>query len=214
MRTDCLQPGEAVALVGGGGHARVVLALVESLAGYVAGVVSPDPDSNCLGLRWLGSDKSFQAKQASRKLAVVIALGDVQRRRQLAVDYRRAGFRIPTVLHPAALVAWDVQVGRGVQVFAGAVVQPGAVLRDDVLVNTGAIVEHDVVVGTGTHIAPGAIVLGGASIGYRSFVGAGAVVLPTLTVGALVTVGAGSVVTKPVARGVTILGNPARTARG
>ena len=49
------------------------------------------------------------------------------------------------------------------------------------------------------------------SIGRDVWIGGGAVILPGVTIGDEAIVGAGSVVTRDVARGATVVGNPART---
>lgn len=47
-------------------------------------------------------------------------------------------------------------------------------------------------------------------IGRNVWVGGGAIILPGVTIGDNATIGAGSVVTKDIARGQTVVGNPAR----
>lgn len=99
---------------------------------------------------------------------------------------------------------------RGVQRMHNVVINPGARIGDNVILNTGCIVEHDAVIGNHCHIAPGAIVLGGVQIGSLVHVGAGAVVLPGLTIGDGAVIGAGAVVIRDVPAGATVVGNPGR----
>ena len=85
---------------------------------------------------------------------------------------------------------------------AGAIIQPGARIGCNVLVNTRAVVEHDCMVGDHAHIAPGAFLLRchcrsaktpmsararsfcvGVNVGAGSVVAAGAVVARTVEPG-------------------------------
>jgi maltose O-acetyltransferase len=50
------------------------------------------------------------------------------------------------------------------------------------------------------------------NIGQDVWIGGGAIVLPGITIGDGAVIGAGSVVTRNVPAGVTVMGNPARTA--
>ena len=85
---------------------------------------------------------------------------------------------------------------------AGAIIQPGARIGRNVLVNTRAVVEHDCQIGDHCHIAPGAVLCGGVSVGEGAHVGAGAIVLGGVKLGAGSVVAAGAVVAKDVEAGV------------
>lgn len=123
------------------------------------------------------------------------------------------GLAIATAVHPAAFVAADARLGRGVQVMANAAVGSRTVLDEAVLVNTSASVDHECVLGAGAHIGPGAVLAGCVRVGELAFVGAGATLLPRITIGRASIVGAGAVVTRDVPDGVVAYGNPARVMR-
>lgn len=58
-------------------------------------------------------------------------------------------------MHSAAWVDPDAKLGTGTVVFAGAVIRPGSVVGEHVIVNTSASVDHDCVVKDFVHIVPG-----------------------------------------------------------
>jgi hypothetical protein len=128
-----------VVVIGGGGHARVLLDALSSMGVRVAGVVAP---SIAPGLRApLLGDDSWLLEQDAGKVLLVNALGSTSNTAARAAvfdRFRSAGFRFATVVHRAAIVAADATLGEGAQVMAGAIVQPGVVLAENVLVNTGA----------------------------------------------------------------------------
>lgn len=102
---------------------------------------------------------------------VVIGVGDIDVRRSL-FDRYDAWFPI---IDPTAIVRGDI--GKAVQIMAGAVIQPNALIGDNTLVNTGARIDHDCIVGQHCHIAPGAVLCGGVRIGDGSFIGAGSIIV-------------------------------------
>lgn len=205
---------EPFVILGGGGHARVVLDVLRCLKHAVAGVVVPDavPGTMWHGVPVLGADPWLETPPA-RAHRFAVGIGHVPGRSTLrqAVYARLValGLRVPPLVHPAAVVAASATLGAGGQIMAGAVVQPGADIGENALINTGARVDHDCRVGRGAHVAPGAILCGDVRVGDGAFIGAGAVLLPGVSVGDSAEVAAGAVVRHDVpARRRYIPGHP------
>lgn len=197
--------GQAVAVLGGGGHAKVVISTLRS-AGYdVWGVLDDDPEKlgeSLLGVEVVGRIDALRGRPA------VIGVGSNAARRAIAA--RLPGQAWVCAVHSTAEVDTSVRLGPGTIVFAGVVVQPDTVIGAHVIVNTGATVDHDCVLGDFVHIAPGCHVAGGVQIGEGAFLGIGSAVIPGIRIGAWATVGAGAVVVEDVPDGVTVVGVPAR----
>lgn len=201
---------------GGGGHARVVLDALVAQGSSVRGILERDPSrwgTQVLGVPVLGDDGWPDEHLRPDDVTVVVAVvgfGRAERRRALLEDWRRRGYALTTVLHPAAVLSPFAEVRDGTQVLANAVVNAGALIGRDVIVNTGAVVEHDGVVEEGAHVAPGAVLAGGASVGRWAQIGIHATILPGCRVGEGAVVGAGAVVTRDVAPRSVVVGVPAR----
>jgi UDP-perosamine 4-acetyltransferase len=207
---------ETVWVIGGGGHAKVVIATLRAAGEFaIAGVLDDDP--RCQGTRILGveivADMSLETLPRRGVERAVIAIGANRTRARVA---ERCAGRVAwaTAVHPRACVAPEVSLGEGTVVFAGAIVQPDTIIGRHAILNTECSVDHDSHVGDFAHVAPGARLAGGVRVGAGSLVGLGAVVLPGQQVGAWATVGAGSVVTSGIPDGAVVMGVPARPSRG
>ena len=203
-----------VILIGGGGHARVILEVLTITGCDVLGFVDRDPSAVLAGnVDRLGAEDAVMG-YASRDVSLANGIGSVGKpgsRCNWFEVFRKEGYRFSSVIHPAATVSGSVSLGEGVQVMAGAMIQVAAILEDNVLVNTGAVVDHGCRIGSHVHIAPGAVLCGDVSIGERTHVGAGATIIQGVRVGEDCVIGAGSVVVSDVASGETVMGVPARS---
>jgi sugar O-acyltransferase (sialic acid O-acetyltransferase NeuD family) len=202
-------------LVGAGGHARVLLDALELSGAKVIGLVDADASlagGNVMGYPVLGDDGAL-AQYSPGSVSLVNAIGSVdsmQGRKAVYEKLRRAGHIFASVLHPSATLSRHARLAAGVQVMAGAVVQSGASLGEDTIVNTGATVDHDCRVGAHVHIAPGVTLSGDVHIGDETHVGAGATVIQGARIGARCMIAAGAVVTGGVRDGASVKGLPAR----
>jgi sugar O-acyltransferase (sialic acid O-acetyltransferase NeuD family) len=202
-----------VILVGGGGHAGVVLDACRAAGIVVVGVVDDDPDCQLAkaadGVAWLGRPGGFVPPDGA---GLLLTLGDLGVRRRLLATID-PGLVAPAVVHPAAAVGSGVVLGDGVVVLAGAVINRDARIGAHGIVNTGSIVEHDCVVGENCHLAPGSVLGGQVTVGNDTLVGIRAGVRPGVRIGRGCTVGVGAAVVGDVADGLTVVGVPARAIR-
>ncbi|MGL4611619.1 MAG: acetyltransferase [Trueperaceae bacterium] len=208
-------PTKPVLLLGAGGHASVLLDALQQSGADIAGITDPNEKlwgQQVMGVDVLGGDEKILDIHPERIL-LVNALGstkDTRVRRNLFEQWKQKGYSFASVIHPKAIVAQGVQLGEGVQLLAGAIVNPRVSLAPNVLVNTGAILEHHCKVGSHTHVAPGVRVAGNVTIGQGTHLGIGCVILHNLTIGDECIVGGGAVVIKSVKAGHTVVGVPAR----
>jgi UDP-perosamine 4-acetyltransferase len=202
-------------MIGAGGHAHVLAEALRACAISLEGFVTPVPESAdgvMTGLSRLGDDDQLIAAGADGVVLVngIGSVGDPTWRQATFEMFRGKGFKFATVIHPSAVVASDVVLGEGVQIMAGAVLQPGVRIGMNAIVNTGAVIDHDSIIADHVHISPGACLAGGVKVGKASHIGAGATVIENVSVGERALVAAGAVVVDNVPSGVLATGVPAR----
>lgn len=207
---------EGILIVGGGGHARVIIEASQASGFIPVGILDGGVGvgTTVCGIEVLGDDSlAGEIFERGVHAAVVTILKDVPLRRRITEGLREIGYAFPTLLNAPAYVSPLAEIGDGATLLPGSVVNAEVRVGRFSTVNTGAVVEHQAVVGDWAHVAPHATLLGAVTVGAGAVIGGGATVLPGVRVGSDSIVGAGSVVISDVDEGVVVAGNPARVLR-
>ena len=171
---------EKIILIGGGGHCRACIDVIEQEGLFtIAGIVDvPEKKQhNVLGYPVIGSDADL-AELIKSFPNVLITLGHIKspiRRMELFDDLMQMGARFPMIQSPLAYVSSHAQVAEGTIVMHHVLINAGARVGRNCIINNKALVEHDAVIEDHCHISTGAVVNGGVKIGSGSFYGSGAV---------------------------------------
>lgn len=189
-----------LALIGAGGHAKVVRDAALLMGVKDISVVDE------------GRGMSVEA-DAPDATHFHVAIGDNETRMTRFELLRAAGLEPFSVIHPSAIIASSAAIGEGSFLGAGTIISPDASVGENVIINSGAIVEHDCFVGSHAFVAPGAVMCGGCWLGQGALLGTSATMAPLTQVGEWSVVGAGSTVVKSLdAYGVAV-GSPAKMIR-
>ena len=206
----------SIIVLGGGGHARVLIATLLLQRRPVLGFVDPAaPLKSIYRVRCLGDDDAILQHQA-RNVRLVNGLGSVGSNVSRSLLFRRfkeQGYRFASVIHPTAIVAPDVRLGEGVQIMAGAVVQPGSRVGQNSIVNSGAVIDHDCNIRAHVHVGPGAVISGQVQIAVGAHIGTGSSIIQSVRIGNWSVVGAGAAVIREVPARATVVGVPARSIK-
>ncbi|KKK89784.1 hypothetical protein LCGC14_2729620, partial [marine sediment metagenome] len=118
-------------ILGNGGYARVLFDTIGLIFMACRTAVGSDPEVLCTG-----NDGDLLPGDR-----IVVGMGDIARRRQVA-EKHRGRHQFHPVIHPSATVAANILKVSDVQIMAGAVVQPGVEIGANVLINFGALIDH------------------------------------------------------------------------
>lgn len=204
-----------VLVVGGGGHAKVLIEALRLRSMTILGIIDTDTakiGTEVAGIRVIGDDKAISGYKPET-LLIVNGIGSVhlpKMRTDVFEKFKAKGFTFATIIHPSAVVASDVILGEGAQIMAGVVIQPGCVIGANVIVNTRASIDHDCLIEDHVHIAPGVTLSGGVKVGNGVHIGTGATIIQGVAIGKNSVIGAGSVVTGNIESDTEVMGVPAK----
>ncbi len=167
-------------LVGGGGHCKSVIDVVEMQNEYkIEGILDTKErvGDSVLGYTIIGTDKIIP-ELAQSDAWFFITVGQIGRPDLRIKIFETIGNytdNLATIISPLAHVSKHAKILKGSVVMHYSVVNANAIVGNNCIINTKALVEHDAVIEKHCHIATGAIVNGGTMIREGSFVGSGAV---------------------------------------
>jgi len=202
-------------IIGDGGHAQVLVDLLLRRNLELIGYTSPSNKGAggiILGLTRIGDDDEIlsYSPDSVRLVNGVGSIGEGNGRKSVFEKFRSKAYRFTPVVHDASIVAGDAAIGEGVQVMAGAIVQTGCELGDNIILNTRCSVDHHCVLGDHCHISPGATLAGSVKLGEDVHVGAGATIIQNIEIGSGTLIAAGSVVAESLPANSKVVGVPAR----
>ena len=188
-----------ILLVGGGGHCRSVIDVIEKEKKFdIYGIidVKEKVGKEVLGYKIIGKDEDlpFLKKECQYALVTVGQIRDFRLRESLFYFLKKIGFKLPSIISPLAYVSSHAKIGEGTVVMHYAIVNAGANIGKNCIINTRALIEHDCIVENHCHISTGAILNGGVVVGQCSFIGSGAVCREGIKISAKSFVRAGIIV--------------------
>ena len=197
-------------IIGASGHGRVV-ADIACLCGYRRIDFLDDNKSlrNCGKYKVIGPGKEF-TEFVNEDTEFFVAIGDTKIRQKIQKGIEKAGGKIITLIHPNAVIAEDVQIGKGSVCMAGTVVNSKTKIGEGCIVNTSSSVDHDCTIGNYVHIAVGVHLSGTVKVGDRVWIGAGATISNNVDICKDCMIGAGTVVVRSIEKSGVYIGIPAR----
>lgn len=202
-----------VIIIGSGGHARVIVDIIEKSGDKVLGFLDQnrDPEEMVLGYPVLGSEVTDTNRFLKENTYFMIGVGDNRKRKMIAEELALPWY---TAVHPASHIGKAVEVGEGTVVMANAVINPASVIGKHCIINTSASIDHDNRICDFAHISPNAALAGKVEIGEETHIGIGASVIEETQICAGVKVGAGAVVVKNITKKGVYVGVPAKLVKG
>jgi len=188
-----------ILLIGGGGHCRSVIDVIEQECRFeIAGIVDKPEflGTNVLGYSVIGNDCDLDSLAKKYQYALITA-GQIKSpllRIKLFNLAVKAGFKLPQIISPSAYVSKHSSIGKGVVVMHNAIVNVCASIGDNCIINTKALVEHDCLISEHCHISTNATINGGVTVKSGCFVGSGVTTKELITISENSFIKAGSIV--------------------
>jgi len=165
-----------IILIGGGGHCKSVIDVIEQEKKYKIYGIIDKPEflgTKILKYKVIGNDldlKSF-AKEVKNALITVGQIKSAKLRIKLFKLAKKAGFILPTVISPNSYVSKYSKIGNGSIVMHQSIVNANTSIGDNCIINSKALIEHDCSISNHCHISTNATINGGVKIGSKCFIG-------------------------------------------
>ena len=203
---------------GASSHAMVVADVIRlqghyEIVGFLDSINPERVGTEFCGASILGGEEQLDVLLQQGIAYLIVGIGSGRTRLRLADLVFSKGYKLATAIHPRASVATEVTIGAGTVILAGAVINPGAKLGENVLVLTCASVEHECEIEDGVTISGGVQLGGRVTVERAATVEIGATVARGIRIGQESVVGAGAVVLHDVPSNVLAYGTPAKVIR-
>ena len=194
---------KSVIIIGGGGHAAVLVDMLIMAQRQIIAYVAPTKSLNKTfeNFQWLSADDDILTYSADT-IELVNGIGSLPHtnlRTRLFNDFKRKGYTFASIISSNALISPSVSFEEGVQVFPGAIINSQSHIGVNSIINSGTIVEHDCIIGAHNHLAPKVALSGAVTTKDHVHIGTGANIIQAIHIGQNVTIGAGATVTQHIA---------------
>ena len=189
-----------IILMGGGGHCKSCVDVIESEKKYkIVGILEKKKKNFLLNYKIFS--ESYLNKREIRNKYAFVTVGQIKNykiRVELFNKINKLGFKIPVIVSPLAYVSKHAVIGKGTIIMHGAIVNAGAVIGNNCIINTNSLIEHDVMIGDHAHISTEATINGGVVIKDKVFVGSRVIIKNNITIGESSIIGAGLYIKKNI----------------
>ncbi|GAE31347.1 acetyltransferase [Halalkalibacter hemicellulosilyticus] len=197
-------------IIGASGHGKVVadIALKMNRWQSIAFLDDDEKIKLSMGLEVVGN--SNEAMKHINDCDIFVGVGNNEVRKRIQQNLEAEGATLPTLIHPNAVIAEQVEVAPGTAIMAGVVINCCSKIGKGCIINTGATIDHDNVMEDFVHISPGVHLAGAVKVGQESWLGIGSTVSNNVNITSNCKVGAGTVVVMDITETGTYVGVPAR----
>jgi sugar O-acyltransferase (sialic acid O-acetyltransferase NeuD family) len=168
-----------IILVGGGGHCKSVIDVIEQEAKYkIAGIIDKKEliGSDILGYKVIGCDDDL-VHLREKFPHVIVTVGHVKSnalRIKLFNLLKELDFHMPSIVSPLAYVSKHADIDEGTIIMHHALINADAKVGKNCIINSKALIEHDAIIEDHCHIATASVINGGTTVKANTFYGSNA----------------------------------------
>lgn len=178
---------EKLILLGGGGHCKSCIDVIEQEGRYqIVGILDlPEKvGKKILGYDVIGTDKDLFSyiKEVKYYLITVGQIKSVVKRIALWKMVKEAQGNLPVIISSLAYVSKSANIDEGTIIMHNALINVDAKIGKNCIINSKALIEHDAAIGDNCHISTAAVINGGVVIGNNTFVGSNSVIRQNVSI--------------------------------
>ncbi|BAC14847.1 acetyltransferase [Oceanobacillus iheyensis HTE831] len=197
-------------IIGASGHGKVIADIAKKMNQWdeIAFLDDNQSINNCIGLKVIGISSDFV--NYINDYQIVVGIGNNNVRENIYNQLEFLDATVATLIHPDAVIGFNVNIGKGSVVMAGTVINSCTKIGKGCIINTGATIDHDNCIGDFVHISPGVHLAGTVIIGKSSWLGIGSIVNNNVDITKECIIGANSFVKENIKESGTYVGVPTR----
>lgn len=171
---------EKLILLGGGGHCKSCIDVIEQEGKYeIVGILDKEElvGQKILDYNFIGTDDYIE-RFIKEGYVFLITVGQIRTssiRKKLFYLLSESHAEIVTVISPRAYVSKYADIGKGTIIMHDALVNASASIGENCIINSKALIEHDAIIEDFCHISTSAIINGGTTVKEGTFFGSNAV---------------------------------------
>ena len=208
-----------ILLFGGGNQVHYTIDIIEKENKYeIVGIIDSvhEIGTERYGYNVLGRQENLSDIVKEHNIdAGIITIGDNWSRSIVynAITKQMPSFQFVNAIHPSVIIGKNVDLGFGVVMMAGVIVNPLAKIGNFTFFATGCQIEHDCIIEDYASVSAGSVMGGYVTIGKFSAITLGVTILDRLKIGENSVIGSGSLVLKDIPNNVLAHGNPINKVR-
>mgnify|MGYP001190784449 CR=1 FL=1 len=159
------------------------------------------------------SDGDVFKKNKPSNINLVIAIGDINKRKKLIKYYTKIkNINFPNIIDPDSHIIYsETKLGKGCIISVNATILNNCNLGDFCIVGTSTSILHDTTIGNNCLIGGQTVIGANAKINNDVFIGVGATIpSSSIKIGSTSFICSGSVILRNVGKNSKMLGNPAK----
>ncbi|MGV6832152.1 MAG: NeuD/PglB/VioB family sugar acetyltransferase [bacterium] len=204
-----------ILVYGASGHSKMIVDIIHknkshNIIGYIDSFKKVGEE--LYGYKVLGNSTQLNDIRAEHNVNhIVIGVGEnsVRKNAWEKIITNAPDIQFESIIHPNAILAENINIGKGVVIMAGAIVNADATIGEFCILNTNSSLGHDSVMKDFSSIAPGVAVGGNVTLGFGSALCLKAGVIQNITIGDNTVVAAGAIVVKDIGDNKLAKGVPA-----
>ena len=194
---------KSIVLLGSGGHCKSCIEIIENSRKYkIKGLIVKKgiKIKSFMDYQVLGSDDNLREcfKKDDSALICIGQIKSPNKRIELFDVLNKNKIEIATLSSTSSIISRHSNIGKGTAVMHGVIINSGAQVGVNCILNTNSLIEHDVTIGDHCHISTGVIINGEANIGNGCFIGSGSIIREGVNIGDRSIISAGQVVMRDI----------------